>query len=151
MECVHGRLLLPQQLVSYFGTVDRIPGVVSFALKKIVTFSKKPSPRKENGYPHPMCHTRHRLAKMRMVKDKMKLSFGRQFFVCSERESPYLFWQWTGITESLKPICQRSLTCRVREVRKDRPDPLEDWYGWGEYIDPPRASCRYRYLGLFCF
>ena len=46
--------------------------------------------RRNSGTPQPKCHERKKLAKMRVVKDIFKPSFGRPFFVCSEKENPCL-------------------------------------------------------------
>ena len=85
-------------------------------------FQKAVACWKVSGCPHPVRHTHQRLVKTRMVKDKMKPSFGRPFFVCLERESPCSFWQWADIAESPKPICSHGLTCRVCKVKEEGPN-----------------------------
>ena len=53
---------------------------------------------------------------MRVVKDILKPSFGRPFFVCSEKENPCSFWQWGDV---LKPNCYHGLPCFTLKVKKD--------------------------------
>ena len=40
---------------------------------------------RNSGTPQPKCHEHKKLAKIRVVKDILKPSFGRPFFVCSEK------------------------------------------------------------------
>lgn len=76
-----------------------------------------------------------------MVKDKMKQSYGRPFFVCSDRENPCKFWQWGDVFESPRPVCQHGMVCGVRKVKKDGPNqnrlfyccPKEDACGFFEW------------------
>lgn len=56
---------------------------------------------------------------MRVVKDILKPTFGRPFFICSEKKSPCSFWQWGDV---LKPNCYHGLQCFVRKVKKDGPN-----------------------------
>lgn len=81
-------------------------------------FEKAIASWKKSGCPHPPCNSHQKLARMGMVKDKMKPSFGIQFLVCTERENPCSCWQWAGIAESPKSICSQGLTCRGLKLRK---------------------------------
>ena len=69
--------------------------------------------------PHPVCGGHNKLAKMRVVKDMMKESYGRPFFVCSERNSPCTFWQWGDVQPLTRPMCRHGFSCAVRKVKKD--------------------------------
>ena len=71
---------------------------------------------------HPTCYTHGKLAQMRMVKDKMKESYRRPYFVCSDRRNPCSFWQWADVAESPKPICRHDLVCHTSKVKKDGPN-----------------------------
>ena len=55
----------------------------------------------ESGCLHPVYPAHQRYDKLCIVKDKMKQSYGRTFFVCSEQENPFKFWQWGDIFENL--------------------------------------------------
>ena len=60
-----------------------------------------------------------RYAKLCVVNDKMKQSYGRPFFVCSERENHCKFWQRGDIFESPRPLCLPGLVCCEQKVKKD--------------------------------
>ena len=80
---------------------------------------------RESGCIHPVCPTHQRYAKLCVVKDKMKQSYGRPFFMCSERENPCKFWQWGDIFENL---CLHGMVCRERKVKKDGPNQNRLFY-----------------------
>ena len=71
---------------------------------------------RNSGTPQPNCHEHKKLAKMRVVKDIFKPSFGRPFFVCSEKENPCLFWQWGDV---IRPQCYHGVQCSTRKVKKE--------------------------------
>ena len=66
--------------------------------------------------PQPKCYEHTKLAKMCIVKDLLKQSFGRPFFVCSEKGNPCSFWQWG---DEARPLCFHGLQCITRKVKKD--------------------------------
>ena len=65
---------------------------------------------------HPKCHEHKKLTKMRVVKDIFKPSFGRPFFVCSDKENPCSFWQWGDV---IRPHCYHGIQCSTRKVKKE--------------------------------
>ena len=77
-------------------------------------YTKAMATFRENGCIHPVCPAHQRYAKLCVVKDKMKQSYGRPFFVCSERENPCKFWQWGDIFES-QNRCAYTAWCVVNE------------------------------------
>ena len=60
-------------------------------------------------------HDDQKLAKMQVMKDISKPSFGRPFFVCSDKEKPCSFWQWG---EMIRPLCYHGEQCSTRKVKK---------------------------------
>ena len=70
---------------------------------------------------HTICPTHQRLAKLRVVKDKMKDNYGRPFFTCSDRHDPCNFWQWGDIYESSRARCKHGMVCTVRKVKNEGP------------------------------
>jgi hypothetical protein len=56
--------------------------------------------------PHPRCNEHHNLAKMCVVKDLMKVNYGRPFFVCGEKAKPCYFWMWGDVQPLAKPECR---------------------------------------------
>ena len=71
--------------------------------------------------PHPVCGGHNKLAKMRVVKDMMKESYGRPFFVCSERNSPCTFWQWGDVQPLTRLMCRQGFSCAILTVKKTAP------------------------------
>ena len=69
--------------------------------------------------PHPRCDEHHKLAKMCVVKDLMKVNYGRPFFVCGEKAKPCSFWMWGDVQPLAKPECCHGLSCAVRKVKKE--------------------------------
>lgn len=53
----------------------------------------------------PQCDEHHKPAKMRVVKDIMKPSYERPFFVCSDKKEPCSLWAWGDIVPTKKPTC----------------------------------------------
>ena len=82
----------------------------------------------KSGNLQPICPAHQKHAKICMVKDKMKLSYGRPFFVCAERENPCTFWQWGDIFHNPSPRCSHGLVCRIRKVKKDGPNQNRLFY-----------------------
>ena len=124
--------LRPPQLqrTAHFGFVERNRAANSFAQTKIVTCIRNHAVAAfhESGCLHPVCPTHQRYAKLCVVKDKMKQSYGRPFFVCSERENPCEFWKWGDIFESPRPLCFHGLVCCERKVKKDGPNQNRLFY-----------------------
>jgi hypothetical protein len=78
-------LLIPQQAMDPFGFVTRTLRAISFVWKTRVTCMK------------PRCGEHDKLAKMCVVKDLMKVNYGRPFFVCGEKAKPCSFWMWGDV------------------------------------------------------
>ena len=68
---------------------------------------------------HPRCDEHHKLAKMCVVKDLMKVNYGRPFFVCGEKAKPCSFWMWGDVQPLAKPEYHHGLSCEVRKVKKE--------------------------------
>lgn len=69
--------------------------------------------------PHPRCDEHHKLAKMCVVKDLIKASYGRPFFVCSDKSKPCSFWVWRDERPLKKPTCCHGFWCGIRKVKKE--------------------------------
>jgi ssDNA-binding Zn-finger/Zn-ribbon topoisomerase 1 len=69
--------------------------------------------------PHPRCHKHGKLAWMCVVKDLMKESYGRPFFVCGEKTKPSPFWMWGDVHPIAKPEWCHGLPCVIRKVKKE--------------------------------
>ena len=62
----------------------------------------------------PRCHDHKKLAKMLVVKDIFKPSFGRQFFVCSDKEKLVLV-----LAMGIRPQCYHGVQRSTRKVKKE--------------------------------
>ena len=69
--------------------------------------------------PQPRCEKHNKLAKMRVVKDLMKASYGRPFFVCADKAKPCSYWVWGDVKPIAKPECRHGLECVIRKVKKE--------------------------------
>ena len=69
--------------------------------------------------PHPRCGGHSKLAKMRVVRNLMKASYGRLFFVCSNKLKPCSFWVWGDVRPLVKPECHHGFPCMIRKVKKE--------------------------------
>ena len=68
---------------------------------------------------HPRCKKRGKRAKMRTVKNLLKPSNGRPFFVCSDQSNPCSFWAWGDVRPIAKLECRHGFPCVIRKVKKD--------------------------------
>jgi hypothetical protein len=95
-----------------------------------------------SGSNHPICPTHQRLAKLGVVKDKMKDNYGRPFFTCSDRHDPCNFWQWGDIYETPRPCSKHGMVTHrgppvlllpsdrqlwIFRMERDRASCDEDW------------------------
>ena len=82
-------------------------------------FEKAIAAWRSTKQPHPRCDKHGRLAKMRVVKDLMKASYGRPFFVCSEKSVPCSFWLWGDVKLPTMPACHHGFSCVIRKMKKE--------------------------------
>ena len=75
---------------------------------------------------------------LRIVKDLMKASYGRPFFVCSDKSKPCSFWVWGDVKPVAKPESRHGFQCVIRKVKKEgiNKDRLF-------FCCPQENSCRY--------
>ena len=71
---------------------------------------------RNSSIPQRKCHEHKKLTKMLVVKDIFKPSFGRPFFVCSDKENPCSFWQWGDV---IRTLCYHGVQCSTRKVNKE--------------------------------
>ena len=121
MECLHGKPASSSTTKNgTFWFCGQKPSCEFFCPDQdCYMYTKAMATFRENGCIHPVCPAHQRCAKRCVVKDKMKQSYGRPFFVCSERENPCKFWQWGDIFESPRPLCLHDMVCCERKVKKD--------------------------------
>ena len=124
MECLHGKPASSSTTQNgVFWFCGQKPSCEFFCPEEdCYMFGKAVASFHKSKCIHPTCYTHGKLAQMRMVKDKMKESYGRPYFVCSDRNNPCSFWQWADVAESPKPICRHDLVCRTSKVKKDGPN-----------------------------
>ena len=61
-------------------------------------------------------------AKMRVVTDMEKASFGRPFFVCSKEKDKCNYFAWGDEYVIKTPLCKHGKPCRLRKVKKEGPN-----------------------------
>ena len=59
------------------------------------------------------CH-----ARLKVVKDTLKASFGRPFFVCPKEKNPCHYFEWGDKIIKEKPLCKHGTSCIMRKVKK---------------------------------
>ena len=55
-------------------------------------FEKAIESWKSTKQPHPRCDGHQKLVRMRVVKNLLKPTYGRPFFVCSDKTNPCSYW-----------------------------------------------------------
>ena len=83
------------------------------------SFEKAIDAWRSTNQPQPLCGGHCKLAKMRVVKDMMKDSYGRPFFVCSDKKSPCSFWVWGDVQPVMRPTCNHGFPCLTLKVKKE--------------------------------
>ena len=77
----------------------------------------------KTGQQRPVCcaiensNERH-YARLGVVKDTSKTSYGRPFFVCPKDQDPCHYFEWGDKIIEEKPICKHGKPCIVRKVKK---------------------------------
>ena len=77
----------------------------------------------KTGQQRPVCcgiensDDRH-YARLRVVKDTSKTSYGRPFFVCPKDQDPCRYFEWGDKIIEEKPLCRHGKPCIVRKVKK---------------------------------
>ena len=72
----------------------------------------------KTGQPQPKCCGEN-LAKLRVVKDMMKESYGHPFFVCSKDANKCEYFEWADEIILPKPRCYHNEVCRRWTVKKE--------------------------------
>jgi hypothetical protein len=92
MECFHGKPAACSTTArGTFWFCGETPSCEFFCHDEdCYLFTRAMEACQNSGSSHPICPTHHqRLAKLRVVKDKMKDNYGRPFFTCSDRHDPW--------------------------------------------------------------
>jgi hypothetical protein len=74
-------------------------------------FEKAIDAWRSTNQPQSMCGGHGKLAKMHVVKDLMKESYGRPYFVCSDKRNPCSFWVWGDVQPVMRPSCNHGFPC----------------------------------------
>ena len=66
---------------------------------------------KSTKQPHPGRDGHQKLARSRrrVIKNLLKPTYGRPFFVCSNQSNPCSFWVWGDVRPIAKPECRHGL------------------------------------------
>ena len=118
MECLHGKPVSSSKTENgLFFYCGQKPSCNFFCPQNDCSyFENAMAMWRNSNSPQPRCHEHKKLAKMQVVKDILKPSFGRPFFVCPDKEKPCTFWQWGDV---IRPQCYHGEQCSTRKVKKD--------------------------------
>ena len=130
MNCLHGKPALSSKTKNgLFWFCGEKPTCEFFCPDECsYMFGRAVEAWKNSGLPQPRCHTHQRLAKMRVVKDQMKESYGRPYFVCADSNNACSFWQWRDVSDDSAPFCRHSLRCQTRKVVKEGKNKGRDFF-----------------------
>ena len=83
-----------------------------------------------NGASVEMPHLGRRYAKMKVVTDREKESYGRPFFVCSKKDDPCSYFAWGDKRIIPRPVCKHGKPCNLEKNDQCRyffccPEPKE--------------------------
>ena len=76
------------------------------------------------------CEKHIKLAKMHVVKNLLKPSYGRPFFVCSDQLNPCSFWACGHVRPLTKPECRHGFSCVIRKVKKEGINDKDRLFFW---------------------
>jgi hypothetical protein len=118
MECLHGKPASSSKTTNgVFFYCGQKPSCNFFCSQNDCSyFENAIAMWRNSNSPQPRCHEHKKLAKMLVVKDIFKPSFGRPFFVCPDKEKPCSFWQWGDV---IRPQCYHGVQCSTRKVKKE--------------------------------
>ena len=121
MKCLHGKPAASSTTKNgSFWFCDQKPSCNFFCPEDDgYQFEKAIATWRSLGTPQPKCDGHHKLARMRIVKDLMKASYGRPYFVCAEKSNPCSFWIWGDVINAIKPNCRHGFPSCIRKVKKD--------------------------------
>ena len=84
-------------------------------------------------------------AKMKVVTDMEKESFGRPFFVCSKKDDPCKYFAWGDQAIIPSPLCEHGKPCHRQKEWKEGPNKGRYFFSCAEsssYI-PSRGPCKF--------
>ena len=67
-------------------------------------------------------------AKMKVVTDKEKESFGRPFFVCSKENDRCSYFEWGDECLVKRPLCKHGKPCELHTVEKEGPNYYRSFF-----------------------
>ena len=71
-------------------------------------------------------------AKMKVITDMEKESFGRPFFVCSKKNDPCNYFAWGDQIIVERPLCKHGKPSRLLTVKKEGPNKDRKFFGCAE-------------------
>ena len=87
------------------------------------------------------------------------LTYGRPFFVCSDKTNPCSYWVWGDVRPITKPECRHGSPCVIRKIKKeglnkDRrffccPNDKENSCRFFEWIPEEPTYAHYRSVNFF--
>ena len=93
----------------------------------------------------PMCcaigtSEERRYARIKVVRDVTKESFGRPFFMCSKKNGRCNYFAWADEYIIQRPICGHGKPCNLRKVNREGPSQGRRFFCCSE---PKEKSCKF--------
>ena len=85
-----------------------------------------------NGGSVEMPHLGRQYAKMKVVTDREKESYGRPFFVCPKRKEPCKYFAWGDEIIVERPLCKHGKPSRFLTVKKEGPNKDRKFFSCAE-------------------
>ena len=101
----------------------------------------------KNGVAEPPVVIGRRYAKMKVVTDTEKESFGRPFFVCPAKRNPCNYFEWGDQEIVETPLCEHRWPSQMLKVKKEGPNKDRSFenrcmfFKWAN-DDEKRDSCQ---------
>ena len=88
----------------------------------------------------PEAEVKRNYAKMLVVTDKEKESYGRPFFVCSKRKERCNYFAWGDEHIIKRPLCKHGKPCEFHTVKKEGPNYCRSFFCCPR---PKNEDCKY--------
>ena len=79
-------------------------------------------------------------AKMKVVTDREKESYGRSYFVCSKRKERCNYFAWGDEYIVKRPLCKHGKPCEFHTVKKEGPNYYRSFFCCPR---PKNENCKY--------
>ena len=138
MKCLHGQPAVQKGSFWFCNQSYETSCHFFCSVDEAYLFEKAIAAWKSTNQSHPRCCGHRKLAQMCVVNDSMKPSYGRPFFVCSNKSKACLFWAWGDVQPLATQKCHHGFPCVISKVKKEGLNKDCLFFGC-----PQKNSCRY--------